>query len=245
VSTNLGAIQVGTNRYAYSGNDPINGSDPNGHLFEFMFSQDTLDKMDETAMRNYQRHMQMADDEDAKGDPGGTAREHRKIASDNLDTVGQSGARRSINDAANIVQSASLGFLKLGSGAASGIKVLARGGAEATAVINTGEVAVYQSIGANGKINYVGITNDMMRRNAQHLKNGGSIVGEAIPGLGNLSRLDARAVEQALISGYAAGKNGGQLLNKINSLSKTRPEYSRLLQRGYDLLRKSDYFKKK
>ena len=230
---------VDVNRYAYANNDPINGSDPNGHLFEFMYSQDTLDQMDETAMRNYERHMKMADDEDARGDPGGTANDHRKIANDNLDTVGQTGNQRSLNDLGNIIGSASIGAGK----AAIGLKVLGAGGVEATAVINTGKVAVYQSIGANGKINCVGITNDMIRRNAQHLRKGGAIVGEAIPGLKNLSRLDARAVEQALISGY--GKNGSQLLNKINSIAKTRPEYAKLLQRGYDVLRKSDFFKKK
>jgi hypothetical protein len=30
-------------------------------------------------------------------------------------------------------------------------------------------------------------------------------------------------------------------LNKINSIRKTRPEYAKMLQRGYDLLKKSDY----
>lgn len=33
---------VGTNRYAYSGNDPINKSDPNGHFFWTHFSQLTM-----------------------------------------------------------------------------------------------------------------------------------------------------------------------------------------------------------
>jgi uncharacterized membrane protein YbaN (DUF454 family) len=32
-----------------------------------------------------------------------------------------------------------------------------------------------------------------------------------------------------------------KLLNKINSIRKTRPEYAKMLQRGYDLLKKSDY----
>ena len=32
-----------------------------------------------------------------------------------------------------------------------------------------------------------------------------------------------------------------QLLNKINSIAKTRPEYAKLLQRGYDLLRESKF----
>jgi hypothetical protein len=34
-----------------------------------------------------------------------------------------------------------------------------------------------------------------------------------------LSRTDARAVEQALIVSYGLGKNGGTLLNRINSIA--------------------------
>ena len=116
--------------------------------------------------------MQMADDEEAQGDPGGTAKDHRNIANDNLDTVGQSGAQRSVNDAVRIAESASLGLLKLGSGAAGGIKALGAGGAEATAVINTGNVAVYKSIGANGKVNYAGISEDLISRNQKHIRSG-------------------------------------------------------------------------
>jgi hypothetical protein len=227
---------VDVNRYAYAGNDPINGSDPNGHQVQGLYTQEELD---EIALKNYEIHTRLADEQEANGNPA--ADENRRIANENLDRVGQTPLRQAGADAMKKAESASLGLLKLGVGAAGAIKVLGAGGAEASAVVNTGKVAVYQSLGANGRVNYVGVTNDLVRRNVQHLRKGGAIQGQAIPGLTNLSRVDARAVEQALISGYGPGKNGGQLLNKINSIRKTRPEYAKLLQRGYDLLKKSDY----
>jgi RHS repeat-associated protein len=233
-------IQAGVdfNRYAYAGNDPVNYSDPNGHQVQGLYSQEELD---EIALKNYEIHSRLADEQEKLGDANGTAQTNRDIANQNLDRVGQTPRQQAAADALKKAEGIPfLGGAKAGAGV---VRVLTAGGAEASAVINTGRVAVYQSIGANGKVNYVGITNDMIRRNAQHLANGGAIRGRAIFGLTNLSRKDARAVEQALISGY--GKNGSQLLNKINAIARTRPEYSKLLQRGYDLLRKSDYLKKK
>jgi len=56
-----------------------------------------------------------------------------------------------------------------------------------------------------------------------------------------LSRSDARAVEQALIEMHGLGKNGGTLLNQINSIARTNPSYSQQLQRGYDLLQSMGY----
>ncbi len=56
-----------------------------------------------------------------------------------------------------------------------------------------------------------------------------------------LSRADARAVEQALIEIHGLGKNGGTLLNKINSISPTNPAYGSQLQRGYELLKTVGY----
>jgi len=44
--------------------------------------------------------------------------------------------------------------------------------------------------------------------------------------LGRLSRGDARAVEQALIEIHGLGKNGGTLLNKINSVAASNPAYA-------------------
>jgi hypothetical protein len=59
--------------------------------------------------------------------------------------------------------------------------------------------------------------------------------------LGNLSREDARAVEQVLIEFHGLGKNGGTLLNRINSIARTRPDYAALLLRGKELLQSIGY----
>jgi len=56
-----------------------------------------------------------------------------------------------------------------------------------------------------------------------------------------LTRSDARAVEQALIEIHRLEKNGGTLLNKINSISKTNEIYGSQLQRGYELLKSIGY----
>jgi hypothetical protein len=59
--------------------------------------------------------------------------------------------------------------------------------------------------------------------------------------LGGLSRSDARAVEQALIEIHGLGKNGGTLLNRINSIAPTNPVYAQQVQRGYELLKTIGY----
>ena len=48
------------------------------------------------------------------------------------------------------------------------------------------------------------------------------------------SRADARAVEQVLIEEY--GGPGGQLLNKINSISRSNPAYAPSIERGCAIL---------
>ena len=52
---------------------------------------------------------------------------------------------------------------------------------------------------------------------------------------------DARAVEQALIEIHKLGRNGGTLLNKINSIARTNPAYADQLRRGYELLESIGY----
>jgi hypothetical protein len=59
--------------------------------------------------------------------------------------------------------------------------------------------------------------------------------------VGGLSRTDARAVEQALIEIHGLGKNGGTLLNRINSVSTRNPAYAQQLRRGYELLESIGY----
>ena len=66
---------------------------------------------------------------------------------------------------------------------------------------------------------------------------------DQIAGLDNLSRSDARAVEQTLINYYGLEKDGGTLLNKINSIYSTKNPtvYEQALIRGKELLDSVDY----
>lgn len=109
--------------------------------------------------------------------------------------------------------------------------------AEEAVAINTGKVAVYTATAGTETI-YVGITNSIVRRAAEHAARF-SIQG--IKGLGNLSRADARAVEQTLINRYGLSGSGGSLQNIINSISPNNEKYAQALQRGAQLLKEAGY----
>ena len=89
-----------------------------------------------------------------------------------------------------------------------------------------GTNTVYRGLDAAGKVKYVGITNRAPAiRFGEHLGSGTNkalLRFEAIPGASNLSRTGARVWEQGLINQYGLGKNGGQLFNRINSISPTK-----------------------
>ncbi len=102
---------------------------------------------------------------------------------------------------------------------------------------NTGVNVVYRSVN-NGVTEYVGITNNFARRAAEHLSSKGISIS---PLMKNLSRSDAKAVEQALIEIHGLSKFGGTLINRINSISIKNPSYSQQLMRGYDLLKSIGY----
>jgi RHS repeat-associated protein len=104
-----------------------------------------------------------------------------------------------------------------------------------------GTNVVYQSANAAGEVNYVGITNNMARRAAEHLNSPRALTVNPIPGLQNLSRADARAVEQVLIETHGLARNGGTLLNRINSIARTNPAYANAIQRGAEILRRAGY----
>lgn len=102
-------------------------------------------------------------------------------------------------------------------------------------------VSVYQSVNkTTGLVDYVGMTSRLAQRAAEHFGEKGITI-RAIKGLTRLSREDARAVEQVLIEQYGLGKNGGSLLNKINSIAETNPIYEDAIQRGTRLLRDAKY----
>ncbi len=95
--------------------------------------------------------------------------------------------------------------------------------------------SVYRSI-VNGTTTYVGITNNFFRRASEHFRETGKIISK-FPGLENLSRQDARAVEQVLIEHFKLSKHGGTLRNLINSISSKRGEfYKNAFELGTKLL---------
>jgi RHS repeat-associated protein len=85
-----------------------------------------------------------------------------------------------------------------------------------------------------GKTVYVGITNDIVRRSSEW----GTRLNEITRGL---TRDQARGVEQALIEQYGLGTNGGQLLNKINSIATSNPKYDDAIRFGRQLLQSLGY----
>jgi RHS repeat-associated protein len=103
----------------------------------------------------------------------------------------------------------------------------------------TGTNCVYRSFDAAGRVQYVGITDDLARRAAEHLSSKGIQIESLMEGL---SRSDARAVEQVLIEYYGLGKNGGTLMNKINAISPKNPKYAEALRRGVELLQSIGFY---
>jgi hypothetical protein len=86
-----------------------------------------------------------------------------------------------------------------------------------------GKNLVYQGFDKAGVVRYVGITErDAAVRFGEHLSSGTAkslLRYEVVPGATNLSRIEAKVWEQTLINQYRLQKNGGLLLNKINSIS--------------------------
>ena len=101
--------------------------------------------------------------------------------------------------------------------------------------------SAYQSIDdASGNVNYVGITNNVERRAAEHLRGRGIRI-RPIQGLQKLSRSEAKAVEQVLIELHGLENHGVSLLNKINSIAKSNPKYADALMRGREILKELGY----
>jgi hypothetical protein len=103
--------------------------------------------------------------------------------------------------------------------------------------IRTGATTVYQYV-ENGITRYIGITNNMPRRAAEHLVGKGWRI-EPLAGLDKLSRTDARAVEQVLIEYYGLEN----LYNRINSIASTNEIYAAALQRGLEILTVTGFFR--
>ena len=93
-------------------------------------------------------------------------------------------------------------------------------------LVKNGTNVVYQGIDEAGTVRYIGITErEPAVRFAEHLNSGTpralldyKVVNRAT----GLTRTQARVWEQTLINQYGLGRNGGLLLNKINSIA---PKY--------------------
>jgi hypothetical protein len=92
--------------------------------------------------------------------------------------------------------------------------------------IMQGAYSVYHGLDAAGKVRYVGITSRAPAvRFAEHLSSGtarSNLQYRVINGATGLTKMDARILEQNLINALGLQKNGGALLNKINSIA---PKY--------------------
>ncbi len=93
-----------------------------------------------------------------------------------------------------------------------------------------GAYSVYQGLDAAGTVKYVGITGrDPAVRIGEHLKDIGTgreaLKYSVMDGTGNLTRDGARLIEQSVINTNGLQKNGGTLLNKINSISPASQLY--------------------
>ena len=105
-----------------------------------------------------------------------------------------------------------------------------------TSTLTTGTYVVYRYV-VNGVTRYIGMTSDFARRAGEHLRQRGWQI-ERIQGLDQLSRVDARAVEQVLIEHYGLDT----LLNQINSIAATNPIYQNAIQRGTVILNRIGFF---
>jgi hypothetical protein len=213
----------GANIYVYVSNDPVNAEDPSGqacatrtgsHLCEE--TQTNFVGTNKEGTRNYYSTTFRRDGAFVRLDSVQTGR---------VESISFGPAEALAGGAASAMRAGLMGLARLAFGIAERESV---------------QCLVYCSRSASEETQYVGITNNLERRAGQHLR-GAGIGIQAIPGLGGLSRADARAVEQALIEFHGLGKNGGTLLNRINSIARTNPAYAGAMARGTELLVKAGY----
>lgn len=235
------------NMYAYARNNPLLYTDPTGMSYEVCDTQGNCTKKDLSDAEFNKFKKDSTSDYFANG----------KIYHRNDDgSVTQTGTYRRTGDdlddgAVSILTGleqragASNQFIGAFAGASIvagtgvGLALQASGGAGLTTLSNiTPNNLVYQSINALGDVQYVGITNSFARRQAQHAAR---FVIQRVPGLQNLTRAEAPAVEQVLIEKFGLAKNGGTLLNQINSIASTNPIYANSLKVGAQILKNVGY----
>ena len=240
------------NRYSYCLNNPLNHTDPSGHwsLKEQLTGSWQVclgykDAVVNTVKATVQMIMNPVGTVEnivkAVSNPGETwntikvdyseklqsNRGFGEIVGETLIFAGTCGAGVAVGSSSKIAEAANIASKEVG--------VVEK---------TSGIMKVYNSFDeATGEVNYIGMTNNLERRAAEQLRDKGIEIYQ-IKGLSGLSYADARAVEQVLIEYYGLPKNGGAMLNKINSISKLNPIYGQSVKTGKQILDKIGYFGK-
>ena len=226
---------VGTNRYAYSFNDPVNKMDPGGNswldrTFDSIFGKDAFNETFGDAGSRWsdrvfgnkidKSYAEISTLPLEEGFPKSTYNKGKEAYEDVL-ARGYDGVYSGdgfVVDVATGVSGVGAGY-KLGKIALS----VFRSKTQKT-------VSVYVARDIMGQISYVGITNNIARRAAEHNRLG-RVIEEVV---GKLSRQNARAVEQAVIDKIGLAN----LENKINSIASTNPLYKSVTDIGSKYLSK-------
>ncbi|MFM1652569.1 RHS repeat-associated core domain-containing protein [Brevibacillus sp. B_LB10_24] len=191
------------NRYTYTHNNPLNNVDPSGH---YCMSSDNkwahagdCNGGGDRVQAYWDQGFNHLDDSEAVGLP----------LIENGVLVGYLGVegstqRKELSSWDRIFYKTQL-MDRLGM-----LSIPAAGGLKNIGAKTTTNNVVYLSRNADDVVQYVGITNNLARRAAEHLNSKGINIEGLMK---NLNRADARAVEQALIEIHGLGKNGGTLMN--------------------------------
>jgi RHS repeat-associated protein len=240
-------------RYAYANNNPLYYTDPSGHsatVGEGGYDDEHKNQAEEDAQRNRQLYCQAGNTlycSYAQNHPVDTA------VSITVGMIGAGAAAAVLTPAGTATAGiVAAGTTTLGAttyttvagyGASAGTALetanLACGGDMCADEINTGVNTVYRVM-QNGNVIYVGISQNWLQRSSYWFNTMGWRA-EPINGLfNNLSRADARAVEQVLINLYKLPN----LNNVINSIATSNPIYNSANIRGNYLLNLINYYGK-
>jgi len=217
------------NLYGYVRNDPVALIDLDGHAPDMKCDSDCRKEQKERkkrrqAQEEFYRGLRNAywDLQRTVGNAVQYARESLDSFNENIGFGERTNCGQNEDDCTNAVGMAGTAVLV----------AFVSDGASVGAAEAKGGVWVYRIV-EDGKVVYIGITKNLQQRALQH----GVPSLERIVKLG--SRLEARAVEQALLEGYRA--EGVVLRNKINSISTRNPIYKSAIQFGNAVLKSLRY----
>jgi hypothetical protein len=210
-------------RFAFVNNNPVRYIDPTGHCID----PDTCPEYNRNSKSNKQPDKSKYSDW-YSGEYSGCKMCHYAHAQDKTILTNDELATAD----RNFREWAAVGYTPMLATTVSVGGLEIAGTVGANQVVNTGSNAVYRVV-ERGVTKYIGITMDLARRGGEHLAQKGWQI-EPMKGLQNLSRFDARAVEQVLIERFGLPS----LHNQINSIATKNPIYQQAIQRGLEILDK-------